>query len=173
MVIPIAAPYQGTRPESVPALDEAAFGEFFRQDARGLWAYVYRVTGNAGDADDIVQEAFCRVLCAGPPGGREEWRRYLYRVASNLVVDRWRAGRRAEQRPPWPRQPWVGPPSEGDEDVARRFGQLGQRDRSLLWLAYVEEETHEEIADSLGLRRGSIKVLLYRAKRRLRELLTR
>jgi DNA-directed RNA polymerase specialized sigma24 family protein len=88
-------------------------------------------------------------------------------------VDRWRAGKRAEQRPPWPHELSVGPPSQDDEGVARRFAQLGRRDRSLLWLAYVEEESHGEIAASLGLRRGSIKVLLFRAKRRLRELLTR
>ncbi len=49
---------------------------------------------------------------------------------------------------------------------------LNPRERALLWLAYVEGENHQEIAASLGLGRGSIKVLLFRAKRRLRELLT-
>jgi len=41
----------------------------------------------------------------------------------------------------------------------------------LLWLAYVEEDTHEEIADALGVKRGSVKVLLSRARARLRDLL--
>jgi DNA-directed RNA polymerase specialized sigma24 family protein len=48
---------------------------------------------------------------------------------------------------------------------------LTPRERALLWLAYVEGERHEEIAASLGLGRLSVKVLLFRAKRRLRELL--
>ena len=45
------------------------------------------------------------------------------------------------------------------------------RDRALLWLAYVEGESHEEIASSLGVGRGGVKVMLFRARRRLRDLL--
>jgi len=48
---------------------------------------------------------------------------------------------------------------------------LKPRERALLWLAYVEEDTHEEIADALGVKRGSVKVLLSRARARLRDLL--
>jgi DNA-directed RNA polymerase specialized sigma24 family protein len=40
-----------------------------------------------------------------------------------------------------------------------------------LWLAYVEEHNHQEIASALGLARGSVKVLLSRARARLRKLL--
>jgi DNA-directed RNA polymerase specialized sigma24 family protein len=64
-----------------------------------------------------------------------------------------------------------GPAPPGDEDVARTFATLTSRDRALLWLAYIEEESHEDIAASLGVGRGSIKVLLFRARHRLRELL--
>jgi RNA polymerase sigma-70 factor (ECF subfamily) len=37
----------------------------------------------------------------------------------------------------------------------------------MLWLAYAHGSSHEEIAESLGLRRSSIKILLFRARRRL------
>jgi DNA-directed RNA polymerase specialized sigma24 family protein len=55
--------------------------------------------------------------------------------------------------------------------VAKTFAELSARDRALLWLAYVERATHQEIAASLGVGTRSIKVLLFRAKRRLRDLL--
>jgi len=42
-----------------------------------------------------------------------------------------------------------------------------------LWLAYVEGDTHEDIAAALHVRRGSVKVLLSRARARLRDLLTK
>jgi RNA polymerase sigma factor (sigma-70 family) len=71
-------------------MDQTAFGDFYRRTSRSLWSYVYRVTDNAADADDIVQEAFCRLLGGGPDAEEEQWRRYLFRIASNLVVDRWR-----------------------------------------------------------------------------------
>ncbi len=40
-----------------------------------------------------------------------------------------------------------------------------------LWLAYVEGANHKEIADSTGLRTGSVKLLLFRARRKLANML--
>ena len=152
-------------------LDEAAFNAFYGSHARALWAYVYRVTGNGADADDIVQDAFLRLLRAGPDTGEDEQRRrFLYRVASNLVVDRWRRRKREDSDAHLAAASPV-PPREPEDDVLRTFAALAPRDRALLWLAYVEGESHQEIAASLGVGRRSIKVLLFRAKRRLRDLL--
>jgi len=157
----------------VDRLDEATFAAFHARTARALRAYVYRVVGNASDADDIAQEAFLRILRTDIPADSEEHlRRYLYRVASNLVVDRWRRRRHemGEERilnePASPR-----PRYEDDAAVAKIFAELKPRDRALLWLAYVEGESHEEIASSLGVGRRGVKVMLFRARRRLRDLL--
>jgi RNA polymerase sigma-70 factor, ECF subfamily len=155
----------------VAELDEAAFSAFYRSHARALWAYVYRVTRNSADADDIVQEAFLRLLRSGPDDDDEQRRRFLYRVASNLVVDRWRRRKREERDTPRGAGAAPMPSREPDDDVGRTFAELSARDRALLWLAYVEGETHQEIAASLGVGTRSIKVLLFRAKRRLRDLL--
>ena len=165
-----AVPTPCVRPDAVARPDEAEFDAFYRRTERALRAYVFRVTGHAADADDIVQEAFLRLLRAGPESGDEAWRRYLYRVASHLVVDRWRARRRwrdDEHTASSPESTTPGP----DGDVARTFAELPSRERALLWLAYVEGETHEEMAASLGVGRRSVKVLLFRARRRLRDLL--
>jgi RNA polymerase sigma-70 factor (ECF subfamily) len=58
-----------------------------------------------------------------------------------------------------------------DPDVVATFAALKPRERALLWLAYVEEEDHQQIAAALGLARGSVKVMLSRARARLRDLL--
>lgn len=150
--------------------NEAGFSAFYDTHVRALWGYVYRVTGHAGDADDIVQESFLRLLRTGPATEEDEpRRRYVYRVASNLVVDRWRR-RRGEEGTPIERTDMVLPLSE-DRDVARTFAQLRPRERALLWLAYVEDERHDEIAAALGVGKSSVKVMLFRAKQRLRDLL--
>lgn len=157
----------------MPELSEHAFGEFYRRHARALWAYVYRVTGNAADADDIVQDAFCRMLSAEVSElGEEDRRKYVFRIAGNLIVDRWRRSTRelswlARLRPPVEELP-----VEHDDDVTRMFAELKPRERALLWLAYVEQQDHQQIAASLGVSRGSVKVLLSRARSRLRHLLT-
>jgi RNA polymerase sigma-70 factor (ECF subfamily) len=157
----------------VARLDERAFAACYQQHSRALWSYLYRVTGTASDADDLVQEAFCRLLQADVGGlGDGELRRYVFRIGSNLLADRWR---RATQEASWldrlrgTIEVHVDP--EYDDRLSREFAALKPRERALLWLAYVEGESHEEIAAALGLSRGSIKVLLSRARGRLRDLL--
>jgi RNA polymerase sigma-70 factor (ECF subfamily) len=154
-------------------LDERAFTSCYQHNSRALWSYLYRVIGKPSDADDLVQEAFCRLLQADVGGlGDEELRRYVFRIGSNLLTDRWR---RATHEASWldrlrgAIESHVDP--EYDDSVSREFAALKPRERALLWLAYVEGESHEEIATALGLSRGSIKVLLSRARGRLRDQL--
>jgi RNA polymerase sigma-70 factor (ECF subfamily) len=131
------------------------------------------VTRHAGDADDIVQDAFCRLLRADVEGlSDEDLRRYVFRIAGNLMTDRWR---RAERETTWldrlRGEPRIDPGNMPDDSVSREFNELKPRDRALLWLAYVEEHNHQEIASALGIAHGSVKVLLSRARNRLRKLL--
>ena len=152
-------------------MDQTAFGDFYRRTSRSLWSYVYRVTGNAADADDIVQDAFCRLLRGGPDTDAEQQRRYVFRIASNLAVDRWRRLERAAEAARRHVPPPHASDGPGDEDVARTFARLVPRERALLWLAYVEGQSHNEIARAVGVARDSVKVLLFRARKRLRDLL--
>jgi RNA polymerase sigma-70 factor (ECF subfamily) len=57
-------------------------------------------------------------------------------------------------------------------DLSRAMARLKPRERDLLWLAYAQGSSHREIADVLGLRTSSIKLLLFRARRRLASLLS-
>jgi RNA polymerase sigma-70 factor, ECF subfamily len=151
---------------------EREFGDAYLRWASSLRRYVYRIVGSAADVDDIVQEAFLRTLRAGLRGDDEEqWRRYLYRVATNLIVDRWRRQKheRVSETMPEPASP--RPHYEDEATIAKIFDELKPRERTLLWLAYVEGESHEQIAASLGVGRRSVKVMLIRAKRHLRDLL--
>jgi len=131
------------------------------------------VIRHPGDADDIVQDAFCRLLRADVGTlNDEELRRYVFRIAGNLMTDRWR---KAERETSWldrlRGEPQFDPGEAPDDSVSREFNELKPRDRALLWLAYVEEHNHQEIASALGIARGSVKVLLSRARAKLRKLL--
>jgi RNA polymerase sigma-70 factor (ECF subfamily) len=155
-------------------LDEAAFHRLHAQTARPLWSYLYRVVGDAPQAEDLVQETFLRILRARVgPLSEDEQRAYVFRTASNLAVDAFRRRKRegdaletVERDTSREAAPYVR-----DLDVARSFRQLKPQERALLWLAYVEGSAHDEIARSLSLKAGSIRVLLFRARRRLRHLL--
>src|SRR5579883_2876622 len=69
-------------------MDEETFRAFYDRTARGVWAYLARVTGDRTLAEDLLQEAFYRFLRAGTVYESESHRRNsLYRIATNLAVD--------------------------------------------------------------------------------------
>lgn len=156
-------------------MNEAGFQDFYRRTARPLWGYIYRVVGNAALAEDLVQEAFLRVLKTPlPMRPSPELRAYLYRTATNLITDHFRrAGRQSRLRAELASEERAETTAAADlgHDVARTFLELKPQERTLLWLAYVEESEHREIAASLGLKEKSIKVLLFRARGKLARLL--
>ena len=156
-------------------MDEAVFHVFYQRTAPGLRSYIHRSAGTADLADDILQDAFLRFLRVAP-GDLEpsHQKAYLYKIASSLLVDHWRRLNR-EQR--WDWKAFVGQQRTTDtqlelaHDVSDVFRTLKPQQRSLLWLAYVEEFEHREIASMLGLREKSVKVLLFRARRKMAETL--
>lgn len=158
------------------AMDEDAFQAIYDRTARPLWAYLLRVSGRRDVADDLVQEAYCRFLVRHPQGMDEaHTRSYLFRIATNLLRDRWRRGEDSgdellEDRPD-EQGVAVHDPAER-LDVQRAMRQLKPRERQLLWLAYVEGMSHAEIAGVTGLSALSIRLLLFRARHRAAGLLS-
>lgn len=168
---PSAAELPGT-PQFM--IDEQVFHALYRRTAGSLRTYAARVLGNGTYADDIVQESYLR-LVRSPPAtdDPQQLRAFLFRVASRLIIDYWRRGRRE-----------IGPSDESTDtrtapaqdmplrlDMARVFERLTPQQRQLMWLAYVEGADHREIATALGLREASVRVLLLRTRRKLAQLL--
>lgn len=153
-------------------ISEQAFSEFYQQTSATLRNYVARVMGNVTNADDIVQEAYLRMLRRPPPtDDPRELRAYLFRVASNLITDRWRRQKHEAAASEMPEALANSPDAVRQFDMKRMFHRLRRRDRQLMWLAYVEEASHREIAATLGLRERSIRVMLSRAREKLTKLL--
>jgi RNA polymerase sigma-70 factor, ECF subfamily len=160
------------------AMDEDAFRAFYDRTAPALWAYLSRIAGDRQLADDLLQESYYRLLRARVPFESEAHRRnYLYRIATNLVRDGRRRGAPAiaPLADDSAHEPTRGAGGAGDAErragVRQALGRLKPRDRALLWLAYAHGSSHEEIAVVLGVKTASIKLLLYRARRRLAALL--
>ena len=103
-----------------------------------------------------------------------EARPYLFRIAGNLVRDRWRS-RREEQWPENFDQAHFEQSHASDLsarlDMQRILDALKPKERELLWLAYVEGMTHAEIAIATGLTALSVRPLLFRARRKAAALL--
>lgn len=156
-------------PVETSSLSEPEFEGFYRRSARALWAYLQRMTGDAAAADDLSQKAFIQVLRT-PLRSRDDAsvRGLLYRAATNLAIDEIR--RRKREREGWLGFVGLGPRIDAADvrhDVGRAFGKLKPKERALLWLAHVEGFEHREIAKIVGVEAGSVRVLLFRARKRL------
>jgi RNA polymerase sigma-70 factor, ECF subfamily len=166
--------------EGIEALnmDEEGFRAFYDRTARPLWGYLAKVTGDRDLADDLLQDAYYRFLRAKVAfEGETHRRRYLFRIATNLVVD---ARRRRAPAQPLPSDDHPDAPVADcgamerhaeRSDLSRALAGLKPRDRAMLWLAYAEGSSHREIAEALGLKAAGIKVLLFWARRKLAVLL--
>ena len=152
------------------ATDPAAFEALYAATCRPLLAYLRGVTGHPDIAEDLLQETFCRFLVRRPSAmPLDETRRYLFRIATNLLRDRWR---HHEDPPPAdPPEPTVSSDPTANLEVQRLLTTLKPRERELLWLAYVEGMTHSEIAAVTGLAALSVRLLLFRARKHAAHLL--
>jgi RNA polymerase sigma-70 factor (ECF subfamily) len=158
-------------------MDEETFREFYARTSGMLWAYLSRASGTPQAADDLLQEAYYRLLRARVTFESDDHRRhYLFRIAANLVHDRYR-----RRRPDSQLDEIEGAERAGHDDLAtqtqqrtdlqRAMARLSPRERDLVWLAYGQGSSHQEIAGVLGLKTGSIKPLLFRARKKLAKLL--
>jgi RNA polymerase sigma-70 factor, ECF subfamily len=156
---------------SALSMDEAVFGRFYEQTSRILLRYLLAVTRQPDLAEDILQEAYCRLLTTRRHEmDEQQTRSYLFRIATNLVHDRWRRGKELPLPENSEEISSADPEFDDKLHVRQAFDRLKPRKRQLLWLAYVEGSSHKEIAESTGLRAGSIRLLLFRARRKLLDL---
>jgi RNA polymerase sigma-70 factor, ECF subfamily len=161
-------------------MDEDAFRAFYDRTSRPLWNYLARVTGEPHVADDLLQESYYRFLRTRVGWESESHRRaYLFRIATNLVRDRHRRARLGVfvSLPDPDRDARAAAAGDLAEstlkrtDLRRAMNRLRPRERALLWLAYAQGHAHAEIAQALGVKTASVKLLLFRARRKLAGLL--
>jgi len=143
-----------------------------------LFGYLYGMLRNAHSAQDAVQETLLRVFRMTREG-RLNWqpalvRSLVFSIAHNIAVDELR---RARVRPLPEREP-AEPINPAEQALAREqidqaLARLPESHRSALMLRVWGELTYAEIADSLGATQAEVKIWLYRARKRLAELLDR
>ena len=158
-------------------MDEEGFRQLYDRTAKPLWAYLWRATGDRHRADDLLQETYYRFLRARAVTHDDAHQRnYLFRIATNLILD----ARRRAAPPVSSLDPETCDAGDGSlaahrtarrTDLTRAMSRLRPRERAMLWLAYGQGASHQEIAASLGVKTSSMKLLLFRARRRLAALL--
>ena len=155
-------------------MDSAEFAAFYERSARPLWAYLARVSGDRTLSEDLMQESFVRFLCATHGcDGEVEARRYLFRIATNLLKDHWRRPvvGSLEEVPEAALVMGGAAAMDSEAMLNRAMAKMQPRERQMLWLAHAEGYSHKEIAEVMGLASASVRLLLFRARRKMGQML--
>jgi RNA polymerase sigma factor (sigma-70 family) len=154
-----------------------AYGLLYRRHAPSAQALAQRLTGSPAEADDLVAEAFTKLLTTLRGGGGPDaaFRAYLLTTLRNTVSTRARRDRRVELSDDMTRHDpgvsWEDTAVAGLESrlAARAFTRLPERWRTVLWRTEVEQESPTDLAPLLGLTPNGVSALAYRAREGLRQ----
>ena len=165
--------------------DTAAMDEFLRRYKNPVYRFVFRLSKNASEAEEITQEVFVRLHqfrhSWEPRGKFSTW---LFGIAHNLCVSRFRKARWVL---PWPVRPLEDEPVdfaspdpspmdiaesvEATEAVKKCIQQLPFLQKEALVLREYEGLDYEEIAQILDKPLGTVKTLIHRARMNLKDML--
>ncbi len=156
--------------------DNDAYGQLFSRHVDAARRLARQLV-SAGDADDLVSEAFAKVLSVLQRGGGPDlaFRAYLLTAVRRLHVDKIRAGSRLhttdDLTPFDPGVPFRDTAVEGFESAAaaRAFASLPERWQMVLWHTEVEGQRPADVAPLLGMTANSVSALAYRAREGLRQ----
>lgn len=154
----------------------AAAGEFYRRCCRPVYFYAFSLTGNRARAEDILQEAFVRLL-QRDPAGIASVRGLLFAIARNLVRDEGRRAAAAGVVYPIlesiPSDDSLGPDAERLAELSRALAGLPAEQREVVILRIYADLPFAEIAGTLGIPEATVKSRYRYALNRLEELLER
>ena len=162
--------------DSTPSWEEVA-----RHHGRKIYNFAYRLTGNADDAHDLVQEVLLRVrrgLAAYTPRSFDGW---LWRITRNAFLDEVRRRNRRPTTPLPEDDRGVGPAAPAPEEVLASVRLGEDLQRALLALPYEFREavvlcdvvglSYEEIAGAVGIPVGTVRSRIHRGRKMLKERL--
>jgi RNA polymerase sigma-70 factor (ECF subfamily) len=163
--------------------DRAALEELYLAHFDRIYSYLQLSVGNRHDAEDLTNQTFIRML---ERIDRFVWRQvpfsaWLFRIAHNLAMDHFRAGRRwqPESEPPESAES-VEPSAEeaalaaiGQESMFALIERLSHDQQQVLTLKFAFDFSNAEVAAILGKTEGAIKSLQHRALASLERQLTR
>ncbi len=147
----------------------------FRAHHGLVFRTAYRITGNAGDAEDVLQTVFLRLLRRDRSADRlENPESYLRRAAINAALDVIRC-RQADQTVPLPEEPSGSIPAQ-QADVSglrqaltRAMARLKPRPAEIFALRFLEGFSNRQIAQILGISQVLVAVIVHRTRQQLRK----
>lgn len=151
--------------------------------AKPLYYYLLKLTGSHHKAEELVQETFYRATLSLDLYEDEQVKSWLFKVARHAYMDEWRKNKRWQWVPFYTylssSEEMISPDGvpedtlaakETKEDVEDILSLLPENYRTLLYLREYKQFTYEELAITMDLSLNQVKVNLYRARKRFKQL---
>ena len=144
------------------------------------YTIAYRILGKREDAEEVVQDAFVKAFQnLSSFRQKAKFSTWLYRIIYNTAISKHR-----QKKPGWQSIEEITVPDKAAEIMAEEeedrhkiletaMQQLPEEDRILLTLYYVDESSIEDVHSVLGLSKSNVKIRLFRARKKLQELVTK
>ena len=156
--------------------------DLYKKYAKPLYYFLLRLSGSPSIAEDLVQETFIKATISLSIYKEEEAKAWLFKVSRFAYLDEWRKRKR------WK---WVSFLDTYQNDMVSPYGQpeselvknevkadieaaiqlLPEIYRSVIYLREFEEFSYEELAQALELNLNQVKVTLYRARKKLKDMI--
>ena len=163
----------GTTRSSARTATEADFDTLYAAHFESLTNQLYAYTGDLAQAQDLVQEAFCRAL--------QRWKRlaryddpvaWIRRVAWNLATSRWRQARRQMLFLRRQQEQHAPEPSPDHVALTTALATLTTRHRQAVVMHYLADMSIADIAQHEGVAEGTVKSWLHRGRTALATAMT-
>lgn len=152
------------------------FHALYQQYSEAVYRTALRVTGNAADAEDVLQNVFLRILnhqlTLDPMWSPE---RYLRRAATNAAIDLLRHKTSLAETGIEEGRDYGGGESTAllKERLRRALGKLPAGHAEMFVLCYLEGYSYDELAEQLQVERGTVASRLYRIRQTLQKSLSK
>ena len=146
-------------------MEEKLFEEVYAAYGPSLYRFCLVQMGNAADAEDVLQEVFCKRLYRAPAfSSAEQERRWLFQVAANQCRDE----RKRRWRRDMPLSDALPAPETGEAALWEQVSRLPEKLRAVIHLFYGEGYQVKEVAKILGISVPAVKMRLKRGREALR-----
>lgn len=164
--------------------DVDSYGCIYERYLESIYRYIYYRISDVQDAEDLTEDVFLRVWnnlqTTSSASGIRNFKAWLYRIAHNLVVDYHRTNSHSKVEYLTEQYDFSNAESSAEELSIQRLGEQelelairGLEDplQQIVIMRFIIRMSHAETASVLGLKEGHVRVLQYRALKKLQKIL--
>lgn len=158
---------------------KTAFGELYERYLEHIYRYIFYRVADHNEAEDLTELVFIKTWQSLPKQKAQRktignFRAWLYRIAHNLVIDYHRSQRRsvpldqlASQKDPQPGPEELSQSAQESQRLANAISKLEPNLQHVIIYRFINQLTHTETANIMGIKPGYVRVLQYRALKKI------